>query len=133
MQARLEHATAVGEQQRRVEEEERAKMASLAERMANEAAQQEGEACRRHEAAMSNLALQREHQVGFCVLDTPSGVDTLWSGSDAVTLIMLYNQMSVMYSLFWTELCMTVDKTPNLHCEKSHLAAWPRACTAQLC
>lgn len=63
MQARLEHATAVGQQQRRAEEEERAKMASLAERMANEAAQQEGEVRRRHEAAMAKLALQREQQV----------------------------------------------------------------------
>ena len=63
MQARLEHATAVGEQQSRVEDEERAKMASLAERMANEAAVQEGQVRRRHEAAMAKLALQREQQV----------------------------------------------------------------------
>ncbi len=62
-QARLDHATAVGERQRVVEEEERAKMAALAEHMSNESAQREGEVRRRHEAAMAKLALNREQQV----------------------------------------------------------------------
>ena len=62
-QARLEHATAVGERQRVVEEEERARMAALAEQMRNESAQREGEVRRRHEAAMAKLAVQREQQV----------------------------------------------------------------------
>ena len=62
-QARLDHATAVGERQRVVEEEERAKMAALAEQMSNESAQREGEVRRRHEAAMTKLALKREQQV----------------------------------------------------------------------
>ena len=53
----------MGEQQRLVEEEERGKMAALAEQMSNEAAQRDGEARRRHEAAMANLALDREKQV----------------------------------------------------------------------
>ena len=60
----MEHAAAVGEQQRVVEEEERAKMAALADQMTNEAAQREGEVQRRHEAAMARLALDREKQVG---------------------------------------------------------------------
>lgn len=62
-QARLDHATAVGKQQRVVEEEERAKMAALAEQMSNESAQREGDVRRRHEAAMTKLALNREQQV----------------------------------------------------------------------
>ncbi len=62
-QARLDHATAVGERQRVVEEEERAKMAALAEQMSNESSQREGEVRRRHEAAMAKLALNREQQV----------------------------------------------------------------------
>ena len=64
-QARLDHATAVGEQQRVVEEEERAKMAALAEQMSSESAQREGEVRRRHEAAMAKLALKREQQVAI--------------------------------------------------------------------
>ncbi len=63
IQARLDHATAVGERQRVVEEEERVKMAALAEQMSNESAQREGEVQRRHEAAMAKLALNREQQV----------------------------------------------------------------------
>ena len=55
----------MGEQQRLVEEEERVKMAALAEQMSNEAAQREGVARRRHEAAMARLALDREKQVTF--------------------------------------------------------------------
>lgn len=66
-QARLEHATAVGERQRVVEEEERAKMAALAEQMSNESAQREGEVRQRHEAAMAKLAVQREQQVSPCL------------------------------------------------------------------
>ena len=62
-QARLDHATAVGKQQRVAEEEERAKMAALAEQMSNESAQREGDVRRRHEAAMTKLALNREQQV----------------------------------------------------------------------
>lgn len=53
----------MGERQRVVEEEERAKMAALAEQMSNESAQREGEVRRRHEAAMAKLALNREQQV----------------------------------------------------------------------
>lgn len=68
LQARLEHAAAVGEQQRVVEEEERAKMAVLAEQMSNEEAQREGEVRRRHEAAMAKLALDRERQVSLPLL-----------------------------------------------------------------
>lgn len=64
-QARLEHATIVGQQQRKAEEEERAKMVKMAEHMDNEAAQQEGEVRRRHEVAMTKLALQREEQVSW--------------------------------------------------------------------
>ena len=64
-QARLDHATAVGERQRVVEEDERAKMAALAEQMKNESAQREGEVRRRHEAAMAKLAVQRERQVAL--------------------------------------------------------------------
>lgn len=67
-QARLEHATAVGERQRVVEEEERGKMAALAEQMSNESAQREGDIQRRHEAAMAKLAVQREQQVVHCPL-----------------------------------------------------------------
>ncbi|KAL3152259.1 hypothetical protein ABBQ32_001336 [Trebouxia sp. C0010 RCD-2024] len=63
VKARLEHATAVGERQRVVEEEERAKMAALAEQMSNESAQREGEVRQRHEAAMAKLAVQREQQI----------------------------------------------------------------------
>ena len=70
-QARLDHATAVGEQQRVVEEEERAKMAALAEQMSNESAQREGEVRRRHEAAMAKLAVQRERQVAPSSLRHP--------------------------------------------------------------
>ena len=65
-QARLDHATAVGEQQKVVEEEERAKMAALAEQMSNESAQRQGEIRRRHEAAMAKLTLNREQQV-YCL------------------------------------------------------------------
>ncbi|KAL0019139.1 hypothetical protein WJX79_008487 [Trebouxia sp. C0005] len=63
IKARLDHATAVGERQRVVEEEERAKMAALAEQMSSESAQREGEVRRRHEAAMAKLALSREQQI----------------------------------------------------------------------
>ena len=53
----------MGKRQRVVEEEERAKMAALAEQMSNESAQREGEVWRRHEAAMAKLTLKREQQV----------------------------------------------------------------------
>ena len=43
-------------------------MAALAEQVANQAAQREGETRRRHEEAMSQLALAREKQAGLLVL-----------------------------------------------------------------
>ena len=67
----MDHATAVGERQRVVEEEERAKMAALAEQMSSESAQREGEVRRRHEAAMAKLAVQRERQVASFPLRNP--------------------------------------------------------------
>ncbi len=62
----------MGERQRVVEEEERAKMAALAEQMSNESAQREGEVRRRHEAAMAKLALNREqHKPILCPSNLP--------------------------------------------------------------
>lgn len=65
----------MGERQRVVEEEERAKMAALAEQMSSESAQREGEVRRRHEAAMAKLALSREQQVTnhLLPLKSPTG------------------------------------------------------------
>lgn len=68
LQARLEHATQVGSAQQAAEQEERSRMAALAEQVANQAAQREGETRRRHEEAMSQLALAREKQAGLVVL-----------------------------------------------------------------
>ena len=67
----------MGERQRVVEEEERAKMAALAEQMSNESAQREGEVRRRHEAAMAKLAVRREQQVPS--YPQPPDCSCLWS------------------------------------------------------
>ena len=67
LQARFEHASQVGSAQQAAEQEERSRMAALAEQVANQAAQREGETRRRHEEAMSQLALAREKQVGLVV------------------------------------------------------------------